>query len=234
MNILVTGASNGIGYQIVCQLAKLNNVNIIALSRNKKKLEILKNECKVLNNHANIIPFCFDLTEFDLKYESIITEIKKINSLDILINNAGYIVNKPFDEFSENEINDIFKVNFFAPAKLISVLLPYFNVNAHIINIGSMGGFQGSQKFKGLSYYSASKAALANLTECLAEELKDSKIFINCLALDAVQTEMLKKAFPDFNAPLSDLQMAEFIAYFALNGHHYFNGKIIPVALNNP
>jgi len=97
-----------------------------------------------------------------------------------------------------------------------------------------MGGFQGSVKFKGLSYYSASKAAIACLTECLATEFADSGISVNCLALGAVQTEMLNEAFPGYKAPVDSLQMAEYITDFALRGHKVFNGKILPVAMSTP
>jgi NAD(P)-dependent dehydrogenase (short-subunit alcohol dehydrogenase family) len=97
-----------------------------------------------------------------------------------------------------------------------------------------MGGVQGSSKFPGLSAYSSSKSALSGLTECLAEELKTKNIAVNCLALGAVQTEMLAKAFPGYKAPVTPSQMAEFICDFALKGQHFFNGKIIPVSSSTP
>ena len=126
------------------------------------------------------------------------------------------------------------EVNFFAPVTIIKLLLPIMNHGAHIINISSMGGFQGSSKYNGLSIYSASKAAIASLTECLAVELSDFGIKVNCLALGAVQTEMFKEAFPGYTAPVKPVEMAEFVREFALNGSKYFNGKILPVALTNP
>ena len=97
-----------------------------------------------------------------------------------------------------------------------------------------MGGFQGSVKYKGLAYYSASKAALACLTECLAVELAELGISANCLALGSVQTEMFENAFPGFKAPIQPAEMAAFISYFAVNGNKFFNGKILPVAVSNP
>jgi NAD(P)-dependent dehydrogenase (short-subunit alcohol dehydrogenase family) len=105
---------------------------------------------------------------------------------------------------------------------------------SHIVNISSMGGFQGSSKYKGLSYYSASKSALACLTECLANEFSEYGISVNCLALGSVKTEMLDKAFPGYKAPVDAKEMAEFISDFALTGHKFFNGKILPVAVTNP
>jgi 3-oxoacyl-[acyl-carrier protein] reductase len=107
-------------------------------------------------------------------------------------------------------------------------------VASHIVNIGSMGGFQGSSKFAGLSAYSSSKSALAGLSECLAEEFQDHNIKVNCLAFGAVQTEMLEKAFPTYNATLLPSEMADFVLNFALNGHRFFNGKVLPVSSSTP
>jgi len=105
---------------------------------------------------------------------------------------------------------------------------------AHIVNISSIGGFQGSMKFPGLSAYSTSKAALCSFTELFAEEYKDTDIKTNCLCLGAVQTEMLEEAFPGYEAPVSAEKMADYIVNFALTADQWMNGKIIPVSLSTP
>src|SRR5581483_7914106 len=102
--------------------------------------------------------------------------------------------------------------NFIGHVRIIQNLLPLMPANAHIVNIGSMGGFQGSSKFPGLSAYSASKAALHNLTECLAQEFIDLGIKVNCLALGSAQTEMLEKAFPGYESPVMAFEMGKYIA----------------------
>ena len=89
-------------------------------------------------------------------------------------------------------------------------------------------------EFAGLSVYSSSKAALANLTEVLAEEYKDTNTKINCLALGSAQTEMLQEAFPDYQAKVSAKQMATYIKEFSLSGDKLFNGKILPVSVSTP
>ena len=228
--ILVTGASRGIGYDTVLELAKNPNNQIFALSRNKPKLEALQKLCT--NNNVQIIPF--DLVAFDA--DNLIKALKGISSIDALINNAGLLVNEPFDSLSIKNWRTIFEVNLFGVVQLVQALLPQLSTanKAHIVNIGSMGGVQGSSKFPGLSAYSASKAAIANLTECLAEELKDKNISVNCLALGAIQTEMLAEAFPGYEAPVTSKAMAAYLAEFALNGHQFHNGKIIPVAVSTP
>jgi NAD(P)-dependent dehydrogenase (short-subunit alcohol dehydrogenase family) len=155
-------------------------------------------------------------------------------SVDVLINNAGSLVNKPFMEISSSEFEAVFQVNVFAVATLTRLILPLMNQKGHVVNISSMGGVQGSAKFPGLSAYSSSKGALVILTELLAEEFKESGPSFNALALGAVQTEMLEEAFPGYQAPLSAAQMAEYIIDFALKGHQFYNGKVLPISSSTP
>jgi len=117
---------------------------------------------------------------------------------------------------------------------MIQHIVPFMHEGSHIVNISSMGGFQGSMKFPGLSAYSTSKGALAILTECLAEEFKERGIKVNCLALGSSQTEMFEAAFPGMEAGTLAFEMGRYIAEFAQNGHKYFNGKILPVANTTP
>ena len=230
MNILLTGASRGIGYDTVVALAKNSANKLIALSRNKAKLEKL--EKAVAPNKIQLLQL--DITDFDDIY--LASALSEINSIDVLINNAGLLINKPFTALKMTDWLNMFEVNIFGAVRLIQVLLPKLKASkhAHILNISSMGGMQGSSKFPGLSAYSSSKAALINLTECLAEELKEDNISVNCFALGAVQTEMLDEAFPGYKAPVTSEEMANYISWFALNGHHFHNGKIIPVAVSTP
>ena len=236
MNIIITGASNGIGYFTALALSQNEKNIVLALSRDEQKLYKLKTESKKNNPESNLHYMVFDLENIDLEKLNEKLEQIKFKSIDVLINNAGRLINKPFEYLTDNDWKEIYSVNVFSPVRLIRTLLPLMGKKekTHIVNIGSYGGFQGSSKFRGLSAYSSSKAALANITECLAEEFKESNIAVNCLALGAVQTEMLKKAIPGFEAPTTPHQMAQYVADFAVNGHKYFNGKIIPVARSNP
>ena len=112
--------------------------------------------------------------------------------------------------------------------------MPFINNDGHVINISSMGGVQGSSKFSGLSAYSSSKGAVITLTELLSEEYKNTGPSFNVLALGAVQTEMLELAFPGYKAPVSSKEFAEYLLNFALNGHKFYNGKILPISSSNP
>lgn len=231
MNIVITGASSGIGREVAIRLSGESQNRIYAVARSIKALQSLADGTE----NGNIIPVSMDITGG----RSLLRELKKRISdeagrVDILINNAGYLVYKPFEEYSEDEILSIVTVNFTSAAILTAELLPLMGKGSHVVNIGSMGGYQGSLKFAGLSWYSASKGALAIMTECLAAEYADRGISFNCLCPGAVQTEMFEKAFPGFSAPVSPAEMAVFISDFAVNGNKYFNGKILPVALSVP
>lgn len=230
MFVVITGASRGIGLEIVKQFLADEETTVLAVSRSSKELNALKKD------HSNLITIFGDLTKTATLNKIFTTVKNKKAQIDVLINNAGAIVNKPFAKINTKELNNVYNVNVFAPFILIQRVLPLLGKKnrSHIINIGSMGGFQGTSKFSGLSAYSSSKAALAGLTECLAEEFKDKNISVNCLAIGAVQTEMLSKAFPGYKAPLQPKQMANYIVEFALTGHQYFNGKIIPVSSSTP
>lgn len=237
MNIIITGASRGIGYELVKLLSSNSSHKIFAVSRNKSKLDLLKNECETIQPAAHVIPVACDLSnEGDIK--NLVKTIHQYTShIDLLVNNAGALVNKPFFEIKKSDLEYAYHVNVFSVVELLQQVLPIMFASpnrSHVVNIGSVGGFQGSIKFAGLSAYSSSKAALASLTECLAEEFKYKNIAFNCLALGAVQTEMLNEAFPGYVAPLSAKEMATFISQFALSAHHYMNGKIIPVSMSNP
>ena len=223
MKILITGASRGIGFESA-KLFAASGHQVLAVARNMDKLSELAK--------FGVIPFSFDLIAED--YTKLVEKVKSFGKIDVLINNAGALVNKPFSEISNSDLLYIYNVNVFAPFRLVRDLSPYFSSQSHTINISSVGGVQGSVKFSGLSAYSSSKGALTILTECLAEEFKETKHRFNALALGAVQTEMLSEAFPDYQAPLSAQEMAKYLVRFALEDGLYYNGKVLNVSSSTP
>lgn len=220
-NIVVTGASRGIGRALV-DVFLAQGHRVWALSRNISELSTLSGVQAV---------------SLDISKESDVQEWVAScgnTSFDVLVNNAGMLVNKPFAETTAKDFEKVYKVNVFGVANLIRNLLPHFSQQAHIVNISSMGGINGTSKFTGLAAYSSSKGALAILTELLAEEFKDRDLSVNALALGAVQTEMLAEAFPGYQAPVTADQMAIYIAEFALTGHRFYNGKVLPLSSSTP
>ena len=224
-NVIITGTSRGIGLELVKLFAAKGN-NVLALSRNDKPIQQL--------NLNNVHAFSFDLgnqTDYKKVKEFIKSEWKQV---DVLINNAGALINKAFSETTFEDFENVYKTNVFGVSELTRCVLPYLKSKSHVVNISSMGGIQGSVKFPGLAAYSSSKGAVITLTELLAEEFKETGPSFNVLALGAVQTEMLEEAFPGYQAPTSAIQMAKYIFEFALNGHKYYNGKVLQVSNSTP
>jgi len=234
MNIIITGASKGIGYELVKFFARNRQNHIVAISRDGAQLRELAAECRKLNPESHVTPYEFDLEQFEF-YPFIVQRIETfIPRCEILINNAGRLVRKPFREIATEDFDSMYNVNIKGAYFFTQALLPMMQKGSHVVNISSMGGVQGTKKFAGLSAYSSSKGALAILTEILAEELKEEEIIVNCLALGGVQTDMFSKAFPGAKAVHSAAQMAQYIAEFAITGSKFFNGKVIPVSGSVP
>lgn len=223
--IVVVGASRGIGFEMVKQFAVAGH-SVFALSRDLSKMN------DAFKEYETVHPIAFDLSHEVSEQVKVLSE--KIGVIDILINNAGYLVNKPFETISHEDFQLSYQINVIGVMETVQGFLPSFHPDAHILNISSMGGFQGSMKFAGLSAYSTSKAALCSFTELFSEEYKETQLAMNCLCLGAVQTEMLQEAFPGYEAPTTPDQMAAFIVDFALNGNRFFKGKILPVSLSTP
>lgn len=223
-NIIITGTSRGIGYELALQFANAGH-NVLAISRKTPQ---------VLLEHANVTCLSVDLSDVTA-LESIGLFVDQTwKTVDILIHNAGALIHKPFGEITAEEFEYLYKVNVFGVAALNRVVLPYMTTGGHVVTISSMGGVQGTMKFAGLAAYSSSKGAVITLSELLAEEYKDKGIAFNVLALGAVNTEMLQEAFPGYDAPLSAGQMADYIYNFSLTGNTYFNGKVLQVSSTTP
>lgn len=223
-NIIITGTSRGIGFELALQFANAGH-HVLAISR--------KTPNSLLGN-SNITCLSVDLSKENelIAVDNFISQTWK--KVDIIIHNAGSLVNKPFGKTTQEDFENVYKVNVFGVANLTRICLPYLKKGSHVVSISSMGGIQGSIKFAGLSAYSSSKGAIITLSELLAEEYKEQGIAFNVLALGAVNTEMLQEAFPGYEAPISAKEMADYIFNFALTGNKYHNGKIIQVSSSTP
>jgi NAD(P)-dependent dehydrogenase (short-subunit alcohol dehydrogenase family) len=223
-NIIITGTSRGIGYELALQFANAGH-QVLAISRNTHQ---------TLMEHPNVSCLSLDISVAEdlIQVEKFIAQTWK--KVDVLLHNAGSLLHKPFDQISTEEFQSVYKVNVFAVAELTKICIPFMQKGSHVVTISSMGGIQGSTKFAGLAAYSSSKGAVITLSEVLAEEYKERGIAFNVLALGAVNTEMLQEAFPGYEAPISAKEMADYIFNFALTGNAYYNGKVLQVSSSTP
>lgn len=230
--VVVTGASRGVGRATAKALVELHHCTVVAVSRDVEALASLKAECGDKAGALETLPT-------DLASSTGIEEVRGHlagRRLHGLVNNAGLLIKREWGEWTPEDLQRLYRLNAAVPLLLSQALSSLLQGDppGHIVNIGSMGGFQGSVKFPGLAAYSASKAALANTTECMAEELKDRGVRCNCICLGAVDTAMLRAAFPGFSAPVGAEEVGRYISRFVLEGHNLFNGKVLPLAVSTP
>ncbi|WP_396196300.1 SDR family NAD(P)-dependent oxidoreductase [Flavobacterium sp.] len=223
-NIIITGTSRGIGYELALQFANAGH-QVLAISRKTPQ---------ALMEHPNVSCLSLDISVAEDMHQVAKFIAQTWKKVDVLLHNAGSLLHKPFDQISTEEFQNIYKVNVFAVAELTKICIPFMQKGSHVVTISSMGGIQGSMKFAGLAAYSSSKGAVITLSELLAEEYKEQGIAFNVLALGAVNTEMLQEAFPGYEAPISAKEMADYIFNFALTGNTYYNGKVLQVSSSTP
>ena len=223
--VIITGTSRGIGFELAKQYAESGH-QVLAISRNSEPLSAV--------NHKNITVLSVDISNPHEVLKIVAFVKNEWKKVDILINNAGKLINNPFTEISSKEFLEVYKVNVFAVAEITKLMIPFLQKGSHVVTISSMGGVQGSMKFPGLAAYSSAKGAVITLSELLAEEYKAQQITFNILAIGAVQTEMLAEAFPGYQAPLSAVEMANYIYEFSLTGNKFYNGKVLQVSSSTP
>lgn len=229
---VVTGASAGIGREVVREYAKFDDWRVFAIARRGELLESLAAEFPA----GRVTPIALDLSTYD--NSKLLNSLYKagVSHISVVIGNSGMLVNRPFEEISIHDWESVYRNNVIGPALFIRDLLPFLGQNnvSHIVNISSMGGLTGTTKFPGLAAYSSSKGAFSVLTEVLAEEFKDRNLVFNGLALGSVATEMLEKAFPGFQASVSAREMGAYICRFGVEGWRFYRGKVLPVSSSTP
>jgi NAD(P)-dependent dehydrogenase (short-subunit alcohol dehydrogenase family) len=213
---IVTGASRGIGAATVDALEALGK-QVLSTSR----IPSDRHWALDVNSDKSISAFAAKLRQEGYAVAG-------------LINNAGALVNRPYNMLAREDFEAMASANWIGPALLIQALADLFTSDAHIVNISSMGGYQGASKYPGLAAYASSKMALVGLTECLQAEWGERGWTFNALCLGAVQTEMLAEAFPGYTAPTTPKTMGSYVASFAVLGHETHAGCVLPVTKSNP
>jgi NAD(P)-dependent dehydrogenase (short-subunit alcohol dehydrogenase family) len=225
--VVVTGAGRGVGRATVEALINVHQAAVIAVSRDAAALGSF-------TAGLQVEPVVADITT----PEGIARVVRVVGARAVhaLVNNAGTLLKRTFGDWTASDLAMLSHVNAHTPLLLTQALRASLALAApsHVVNIGSMGGFTGTSKFPGMIGYSSSKAALANIAECLAEELQTDGIRANCLCLGAVDTEMLREAFPGYAAPVTSTDMGAYVARFSLEGHKFLNGKVLPLGLSTP
>jgi NAD(P)-dependent dehydrogenase (short-subunit alcohol dehydrogenase family) len=211
--ILITGSTDGIGYQSAIELAKLG-YHVIIHGRNREKTEkALKRIRDEVNNDDAVLSGVYadlsSLAEIKIMISNIYS---RFDRLDVLINNAGVI--RPERTINEDELEETFAINYLAPFLLTNHLLDLLKKGAssRIVNVVSrvqsnqldLDDLQLEKGYTAVKAYAKSKTALILFTYFLAERLRNEKVTVNCLHPGVINTKLLRAAFGAGGADLSE------------------------------
>lgn len=211
-NVLITGASSGIGLTVAKQLAD-SGAHVILVARTLEKLEEVKAEIEAKGGRASVFP-C-DLNDMHAIDETADKILASVDRIDILINNAGRSIRRAVHESIDrfHDFERTMQLNYFGSVRLILKILPSMMIHhsGHIINISSIGVLANATRF---SAYVASKAALDAFGRCLSAEVHSHKVAITSVYMPLVRTPMIAPTkMYNYVPALSPEQAADLIAY---------------------
>lgn len=183
---LITGASKGLGFELTNRLLEKGH-SVIATSRNADKLKHLQDK------YANLLPLSMEVIEPKSIEETIAKGLEHFGRIDIIVNNAGYGLLGTLEEFSETEIKNVFDVNVFGVYNVCKAILPVFRnqKSGHILNIASVSASFAAPT---TGIYSATKAAVLQLSEALAKEVEEFGIKVTAICPGGFRTDFLDKS----------------------------------------
>ena len=232
VNIILTGATGGIGSSIIKRLHKFN-ANIIATGTNQNKLDNIKEE------YSSIHTKRFDISNKNL-IPKFIDECNEIfqKKIDILVNNAGITQDNLTIRMKDDEWNKVIDLNLNSTFLLCKNVIKKMikNSNGKIINITSIVGHTGNV---GQANYAASKAGLIGMSKSLALEYGKKNIKINCISPGFIKSEMTDKINDNFRQSLQEKisldrfghpsDVANAVVFLSSNLSDYITGETIHV-----
>lgn len=233
--VIVTGGGRGIGAATAKRLAQAG-ARVVVASRTLSQVQDVAKEIEQLHGRGRALAVEMDVSD-EKSVKHLFAESRSaFGPLDVLVNNAAIVTLGAFSDLPVEEWDRTQAINVrgsYLCAREAFAQMRESGRGGAIINISSLGGIQSTQKFKGLSAYVVSKAAVIGLTESLAVEGREFGIRVNCVAPGAVDTEMLRQAAPFLKTETTPDDVAKIIHYLsdpAQSGA--LNGSVIEVHSN--
>ena len=221
---IVTGASSGIG-QATAEMLVDRGARVTIFARSAGKLKTIAGRSKNLLDVGGDIGDPAAVDRLFAETES------RFGPCDILINNAGTYVARRLEEMSVGDWDSVFQVNlrgaFLASRRAMPSMIA--KRSGTIVNVASISGVLGPEKFPGFTAYNTSKAALIGFTEALAVEAKEFGIRVNCVSPGSVDTKMWKDVSGGAPADMTSQEVAEVILFLASERSRPINGQNLHV-----
>ncbi len=212
---IITGSGRGIGASTAEVLAE-SGAKVVLTSRSISQLQEVSERIEKHFGKNHCLIFAGDIGDEDFVSHLFQEVEKQWGAIDILINNAATLEMGDFPDFKTESWDETMRVNLRGPflcSRFAFQAMIRSKRGGCIVNLSSLGGIKGTEKFPGLSAYTVSKHGIVGLTESLAVEGKKHNIRVNCVAPGAVETTMLKKAAPFLKTKTKPEDIAKIILF---------------------
>ncbi|TKB96617.1 SDR family oxidoreductase [Pedobacter cryotolerans] len=232
---IVTGGAIGLGFAISQKLVN-EEIKVVIIGRDEQKLLSAKHILGSLCTYR-----IFDLSNLTGIPDLVKDIYNEFGQIDILINNAGINMKKPFIEVTDEDFDSIIQINLSAVFAISREVVKKMLISkkGSIVNISSMASQYGIPK---VIAYTAAKSAIEGMTRAMASELSPIGIRINCVAPGFIKTAMSAKALDSdperkqkvlSRTPMEQMgepeDVAEAVYYFCSEGAKYVTGVVMPV-----
>jgi len=218
--VLITGGGSGIGAACAAEFLRRDR-SVVIVGRRASRLKA----------GARTLALAGDVGDEAFARRAFATARRRFGAVDILVNNAAFLVKNNFIDTTAAEWDEVMRTNLRGPFLFSREFLR--KPGRTIVNIGSLGGVQGTAKFPGLSAYTVSKYGITGLTAALAVEARPLGVAVFCVAPGAVDTAMLRKAAPGLKAGAVPADIARVVADLAeSDSADLLSGSVIPLDTN--
>ena len=228
---IITGAGRGVG-RATARLFAREGAHVVLFSRTPAQVEQAVAEIVQAGGHA--LAVAGDVS----REEDVLALFQRVKEtygrVDVLVNAAGIVAVRPFVDMDTATWDQVIGINlrgtFLCCREAFRMMAA--QQQGIIINISSLSGVKGVEKFPGLSAYNVSKSGVAGLTEILAVEGKPYNIRVCAVSPGAVDTEMLRQAAPHLKAGMTPDDLAEILLFLAADSGRMFSGSNIELFTN--
>ena len=228
---IITGAGRGVG-RATAQLFASAGASVVLFSRTASQVEEVAAEIMLAGGRA--LPIAGDVSREDDVLSLFRLVQETYGRLDILVNCAGVVAKRPFIDMDTATWDQVININLrgtFLCCREAFRLMVSQNQGV-IVNISSLSGIKGVEKFPGMSAYNVSKSGVASLTEILAVEGKPYNIRVCAVSPGAIDTEMLRQAAPQLKAAMTAEELADILFFLADDSGRMFSGSNIELFTN--
>lgn len=222
--IIITGASKGIGAACVMRCLA-SGAKVVAAARHQQDLEQVQLATKEYASSVTI--HAIDVSQEEQVNELFRSTLNQYGTINGLVQCAAIFGHGSIEMLDSSKWQQILNINLTGSFYGLKAAFKWMAENGSIVNLGSLSGVPGVEKFPGFAAYNVSKYGVLGLTEIAAVEGKEKNLRVNCVSPGAVDTMMLKQAAPQLPPAMEAQEVADIIAFLLSDKSRAINGENI-------